>query len=231
MTSSHLSPPLRRSSVRRATATLAAVALAGSLLAGCASPPAAGAAMPTPTPTPTASIAFDSVFTYDGSQTLTSEVADQLEVRLELWADEPKRTQEWTPDNPKSFGFAVNVYDHRVDEKAVLEQKRRVYISAISITSQTAQTSGQVSQPFQFAADPRTLVPTDTLRSDQGLLLNSYQGGLLVPSTTIAQLPADTYGLTLQFAMTVTVEGAAAGGAFTQQTVYQTVPIAIAPAA
>ena len=76
-----------------------------------------------------------------------------------------------------------------------------------SITSQTAQTSGQVQNPFQFSSDPRTLVPTDTLRSDRGLLLNSYQGGLLVPETTINQLPADTYGITLEFAMTIAVEG------------------------
>jgi hypothetical protein len=218
---SHTSLPLR------VTLVLTSLALAGTALVGCAPDDAPAASAE---PTPTASVLFDSVFTYDGSQSLSTDVADQLEVRLELWADDPKRTQEWTTENPKGFGFAVNVYDHRVDEKAVLEQKRRVYISAISITSQTSQTSGQVSQPFQFTADPRTLVPTDTLRSDQGLLLNSYQGGLLVPTTTIAQLPSDTYGLTLQFAMTVTVEGAAAGGAFTQQTVYQTVPIAIVPA-
>ncbi|MGZ3051114.1 hypothetical protein AAER28_18250, partial [Pseudomonas aeruginosa] len=88
-----------------------------------------------------------------------------------------------------------------------LAQKRRVYISSVSITSQTAQSSGQVSSPFQFSADPRTLVPSDTLRSDRGLLLNSFQGGLLVPSTSIRQLPNDTYGITLEFALNISVEG------------------------
>ena len=40
----------------------------------------------------------------------------------------------------------------------MLAQKRRVYLSQIAITSQTAQTSNQTSAPFQFTADPRTLV-------------------------------------------------------------------------
>lgn len=171
---------------------------------------------------------FDSVFTRDGSVSLSSDVADQLEVRLDVWAADPKRTMEWHPQGPKSFGFSVNVYDHRVDEKAVLAEKRRVYISQIAISSQTSQTSLQTSAPFQFSADPRTLVPADTLRSDRGLLLNSYQGGLLVPELTINQLPEDTYGVTLQFALTVTVEGQAnTESSFAQQVVYQQLPIAI----
>lgn len=188
-----------------------------------------------PTPQATAADAtdesgFESQFTRDGSVSLSSDVADGLEVRLDAWAYDPKRTLEWHPDGEKSFGFAVNVYDHRVDEKAVLAQKRRVYLSQIAITSQTAQTSNQTSAPFQFTADPRTLVPTDTLRSDRGLLLNSFQGGLLVPETTIHQLPADTYGITLQFALTIAVEGAANDDAsFQQQTVYQMLPIRIHP--
>jgi len=189
----------------------------------------------TPEPRPSASAAvsmpFDSKFTYDGSVSLSTDVADGLEVRLDVWAADPKRTQEWAPGNDKTFGFAVNVYDHRVDEKAVLTQKRRVYLSMINITSQVAQTSmsqQQMMSPFQFSADPRTLVPTDTLRSDRGLLLNSFQGGLLVPQTTIHQLPGETYGLTLQFALQIWVEGTAnTDSSFMQQTVYQVLPIAI----
>ena len=188
----------------------------------------------TPEPAATASSAakpFDSTFTYDGSVSLSSEVADGLEVRLDVWAANPKRTQEWTPENDKTFGFAVNVYDHRVDEKAILAEKRRVYLSLVNVTSQVSQSTPgaqATTSPFQFSADPRTLVPTDTLRSDRGLLLNSYQGGLLVPSTTIHQLPGDTYGITLQFALQVWVEGAAnTESSFSQQTVYQVLPVAI----
>jgi len=113
--------------------------------------------------TPPEDLAFESQFTRDGSVSLASDVTEDLEVRLDVWAYDPKRTMEWTPTGEKSFGFAVNVYDHRVDGKAVLTDKRRVYLSQVSITSQTSQASNQSSSPFQFSADPRTLVPTDTL--------------------------------------------------------------------
>lgn len=224
----------------RAARVAASIALVGALSAvtGCAqlvesfNSMQAGAEVVTPTPQPTATaeteMVFDSRFTHEGSVSLSSDVADQLEVRLDVWASDPKRTMEWHPQGAKSFGFAINVHDHRVDEKAVLAQKRRVFVSQVSITSQTAQASNQTSAPFQFAADPRTLVPADTLRSDRGLLLNSYQGGLLVPELTINQLPEDTYGLTLQFAITVAVEGSANDDtSFGQQMVYQVLPIAI----
>jgi hypothetical protein len=236
---------LRRPLPRRArrAAIGAALALVGALsLSGCSqiveafngvsgnvqADPVAEDSFVRPSASPSASMAFDSQFTYDGSVSLTTDVADDLELRLDVWAVDSKRTQEWTPTRDKTLGFSVNVYDHRVDEKAVLTEKRRVYISSIQIRSQTAQTSGQVQSPFQFSADPRTLVPTDTLRSDRGLLLNSFQGGLLVPEQTIHQLPADTYGLTLEFAMTIAVEGTAnTETSFSQQTSYQYLPIAI----
>ncbi|MBN9216102.1 MAG: fructose 1,6-bisphosphatase [Microbacterium sp. SCN 70-200] len=231
-----------RSSLRRVRllAATGALVLATSVsLTGCAQVVDAfnnlqNDTVATPAPNPTAStveMAYDSQFTYDGSVSLSYEVAEDLEVRVDVWAADPKRTSEWTPDAEKTFGFAVNVYDHRVDEKAVLTQKRRVYLSLVSITSQLSQSGlvqNQLQSPFQFSADPRTLVPTDTLRSDRGLLLNSFQGGLLVPETTIHQLPADTYGITLQFALQVWVEGAADDdSSFSQQTVYQVLPIAI----
>ncbi|MEV7693731.1 fructose 1,6-bisphosphatase [Microbacterium sp. NPDC089189] len=189
---------------------------------------------PAPEPTvvrPSASaepMVFNSQFTYDGSVELRTDVADELELVLNVWAVNPKRTNEWTPSNEKTFGLSVNVYDHRTDEKAVLTEKRRVYISSIQIRSTTTQTSGQMQSPYQFSADPRTLVPVDTLRSDRGLLLNSYQGGLYVPEQSIHQLPADTTGLTLEFALTISVEGTAnTDSSFQQQTVYQYLPIAI----
>lgn len=221
--------------LRRITAALL-VLVAGTALSGCTQIVDAfnnlqgesRTTVSTPSASASASMVFNSQFTYDGSVSLTTDVAPDLELRLDVWAQDPKRTQLWGPQNDKSFGFAVNVHDKRVDEKAVLTQKRRVYISAIQITSQTAQASNQSQMPFQFQADPRTLVPSDTLRSDRGLLLNSFQGGLLVPQQTIHQLPADAYGITLTFAMTVSVEGTAnTDSSFQQQVVYQYLPIAI----
>lgn len=220
-------------SLRRVAAASAVVLVGGVVLAGCALLPAdASAAVAAPVVSASAP-AFDSQFTTDGSLTLSTQIADQLEVRLDIWAVDPKQTRLWAPDGDKSFGFAVNVYDGRVDEKSVLAQKRRVFLSNVEVTSATVQASGQSTQnPFQFAADPRSLVPTDTLRSDRGLLLNSYQGGLLVPMMTVHQLPADTTGITLSFALDVWIEGTAGDEAsFSRQTVYQSVPIAIFPTA
>ncbi len=231
-----------RLSRRARVAAVAALTAAAISLTGCAqvidafnsiSSPNEAAATPAPNATPVTGeveMPFDSQFTYDGSVQMTYEIADGLQIVLDFWAVDSKRTREWYPDNPKTFGFAVNVKDTRVDEKAVLKQKRRVFLSNVSISSQTAQTSNQVSSPFQFSSDPRTLVPTDTIRSSKGLLINSYQGGLLGPETTINQLPQDTYGITLQFALDIWVEGTANDSkSFTQQTVYPVIPIAIYP--
>lgn len=232
-----------RPTARRRLGVVALAAAAALSLSGCAQVVEAfnsisgtsenAAATPAPNATPaagTVEMPFDSQFTYDGSVQMTYEIADGLDIILDFWAVDSKRTREWYPDNAKTFGFAVNVKDTRVDEKAVLKQKRRVFLSNVSISSQTAQSSNQVSSPFQFSADPRTLVPTDTIRSSKGLLINSYQGGLLVPETTINQLPPDTYGITLQFALDVWVEGTANDDkSFVQQTVYPVIPIAIYP--
>ncbi|HAN23944.1 MAG: fructose 1,6-bisphosphatase [Microbacterium sp.] len=229
-------------SLRRSTRLAVAVALSAIVVAsatGCAqivdainalSGRSTTTVVPTagPSSSPSASLLYNSVFTSDGSVQLDTDLSDSLVLELNVWAQDPKKTQEWTPSNDKHFGFAVNVYDKRVDDKAVLAQKRSVYLSSITISSQTAQTSGQVQSPFQFSTDPRTMVPSDTLRSDKGLLLNTYQGGFLVPDTVIHQLPGDTYGLTLSFTMNVWVEGQAnTDTSFGQQSVYEAVPIAI----
>jgi hypothetical protein len=230
------SRPINRR-LRRAAATAALALISSAALSGCSQVVDAfnnlqgsetTGVVSTPAPSPSGSLVFNSQFTYDGSVSLTSDVADDLELHLDVWAEDPKRTQEWTPNTDKVFGFAVNVFDNRVDDKAVLTEKRRVYISSLQITAQTAQTGGQVQTPYQFTADPRTLVPSDTLRSDQGLLLNHFQGGLLVEGQTIHQLPADTYGITLEFALTIFVEATAnTDSSFQQQVVYQYLPIAI----
>ncbi|MFG6402712.1 MULTISPECIES: fructose 1,6-bisphosphatase [unclassified Microbacterium] len=231
-----------RLSARPRAAVLVLALAAGLSLTGCSqvldvfgtAPTAASVEDPAivvvPTPQPTASMSFDSAFSYNGSVSLSTDIADGLQVTLDMWAVAPSRTMEWTPEADKAFGFAINAHDSRVDQKAVLAEKRRVYISAISIRSQTAQASGQTQSPFQFSADPRTLVPADTIRSDRGLLLNSFQGGLYVPETSIHQLPNDTFGITLEFSMNVAVEGSANDEtSFTQQTIYQYVPISISP--
>lgn len=206
----------------------AAVLVAGLAMSGCSQVSAViEAATGNPAPVASASAsAFESDFTDDGSVTLPIDVADSLEVRIEAWAVDSKQTSEWTASAENTFGMAVNAYDYRVPEKAVLEQKRRVYLSLITITSTLSPS--QETGAFQFSADPRTLVPSDTLRSDRGLLLNGYQGGLLIPETVIPPLPADTTGITLEVTLTLAVEGTADDeGSFQELTVQQPLPIAI----
>ncbi|MTE24526.1 fructose 1,6-bisphosphatase [Microbacterium sp. ZXX196] len=207
----------------------AALALVAVLAAaGCARiEGAVDAALAPAEPTETAT-AFASDFTTDGSVLLTSDVADALEVRLEAWAVDSKRTSEWTPAAANTFGLAVNVADYRAEERAVLADKRRVYLADIAIAS-TLAPSGAAG-PLAFQADPRTLVPADTTRSDRGLLLNSYQGGLLLPETALGAVPADTTGVTLEVTLTLAIEGAADGGDFQTVTLDQEIPIAIFPA-
>jgi hypothetical protein len=210
---------------RRRRALAAAVILSALAVSGCSAlfPPDPGAAAQTPDAAATP--ALDSQFTDEGSVTLASDVAPDLEVRIDAWAVDPKRTQEWTESAPKTIGLAVNVYDYRVPEKSVLEQKRRVYLSSISISSTLSP--GGAPGPFQLTADPRELVPADTQRADEGLLINSYQGGLLIPETVIGAVPDGTTGLTLDITLTLAVEGVAGDGAYLPQSVVQRLPIAI----
>ncbi|MDN3312197.1 fructose 1,6-bisphosphatase [Microbacterium oryzae] len=221
---------------RTIRATAATAILAASLLATAGCSQIAAMAQPIVERTPDAAssasaagtdaAAFESILTQDGSVSLTADVADDLQVTIDVWAESPKRTQEWTTTGDKTFGYAINVADYRVAEKATLDQKRRVYLSQLSVTStlSPAQTPG----PVNFTTDPRTLVPSDAMSTDRGLLLNSFQGGLLVPESTISQLPDGTTGITLDFALTLSAEGSPnSDGSFSEQTIHQTLPIAI----
>lgn len=219
---------------RTIRATAATAILAASLLATAGCSQIAAIAQPIVERTPDApasaagtdAAAFESVLTQDGSVSLTTDVADDLQVTIDVWAESPKRTQEWTTTGDKTFGYAINVADYRVAEKATLDQKRRVYLSQLTVTSTLSPT--QTPGPFSFTTDPRTLVPSDAMASDRGLLLNSYQGGLLVPESTISQLPDGTTGITLDFALTLSAEGSPnSDSSFVDRTIHQTLPIAI----
>lgn len=162
--------------------------------------------------------AFESPFTDDGSVSLSTDVADDLEVRLDVWAVA-------SPAAETTFGMAVNAYDYRAPENAVLAQKRHVYLSLVTITS--TLNPSQAAGPLQLTTDPRTLVPSDTLQSDRGLLVNSRHGGLLIPETTIPPLPEGTDGITLDIVLTLSVDADANGaGTRHEVTVHHALPIA-----
>ena len=103
-------------------------------------------------------------------------------------------------------------------------------MSNIAVTATTSTTSGASVSPFVLDTDPLlvTLDP-EALRSDKGLLITSPKGGFQLESNSIGALSPDTYGVLLDFAMTVSVEGAAGGGQYTTQVVHVPVPVAIFP--
>lgn len=86
--------------------------------------------------------------------------------------------------------------------------------------------------PFVLDTDP-TLVTLDpeALRSDSGLLITSPKGGFQLESNQIGQLSADTYGVILDFAMTISSESVAGTGGYSTHVVHLPVPVAIFPRA
>lgn len=185
---------------------------------------------------------FNSVFTDFGSIHPRVSIGPDLELELDMWTEQ--KTHEWYAPTEKVFSFVVNVHDNRVPEDAPFEQKRRVFMSNITVTSATSANSGVMENPFVLNADPTKITrDPEALRSEYGLLVTAPKGGLQVEGNRIGQLAADTYGLTLDFAFQLVIEGAASnipGGGFDQhgytsagyngfttQVVHIPVPIAI----
>jgi hypothetical protein len=182
----------------------------------------------TPTPSATSELVFDSVFSDMGSIHPSLTIGPQLELELDMWTEQ--KTHEWTTDGDKLFSFVINVYDGAVPAEAPFETKRHVYMSNIAVTATTSTTSGASVSPFVLDTDP-VLVTLDpeALRSDKGLLITSPKGGFQLESNQIGQLSPDTYGVVLDFAMTISSEAAAGGGVYTTQVVHIPVPVAIFP--
>ncbi|WEO79117.1 hypothetical protein BJQ94_08835 [Cryobacterium sp. SO2] len=182
----------------------------------------------TPTPTPTPELVFDSVFTDMGSIHPTLTIGPELELELDMWTEQ--KTHEWYTEGEKLFSFVINVYDGSVPADAPFDTKRHVYMSNISVTATTTTTSGASVSPFVLDTDPLlvTLDP-EALRSDKGLLITSPKGGFQLESNEIGDVSSDTYGVTLDFAMTISTESVAGGGQYTTQIVHVPVPVAIFP--
>jgi len=184
----------------------------------------------TPTPTATPELVFDSVFTDMGSIHPTLMIGPDLELQLDMWTEQ--KTHEWYTDSDKLFSFVISVFDNAVPAEAPFATKRQVFMSNISVTATTSTTSGASVSPFVLDTDP-TLVTLDpeALRSDKGLLITSPKGGFQLESNQIGQLSADTYGVILDFAMTISSESIAGTGGYSTQVVHVPVPVAIFPRA
>ena len=174
------------------------------------------------------SLQFASVFTDMGSVHPTVDIADQLQLKLDVWTEQ--KTHDWTPMADKRFSFVIGVYDNRVPAEAGFDQKRRVYMSNLTVTAKTTTTSGLVEMPFNLNTDPlKVTLDPEALRSEQGLglLITSPKGGFQLESQQIGVLADDTEGLMLDFAMQVSFETSPLSNTYTTQVVHQYVPVAI----
>jgi hypothetical protein len=218
--------------ISRAGST-AAVGLLAMSLTSCSvsgglfgdNPLAAAQVEPTTVAT-TVPLEYNSVFSDMGSIHPTAMIGNQLELELDMWTEQ--KTHEWYPDSEKLFSFVVNVYDQTVPAEAPFSSKRLVYMSNLTVTATTTTTSGNVETPLVLNVDPVavTLDP-EALRSDYGLLITSPKGGFQLESNAIGEVAADTEGLSLDFAMTISAESAPGSGVYVTQPVHQLVPVAI----
>lgn len=174
------------------------------------------------------SLQFASVFTDMGSVHPTVDVADQLQLKLDVWTEQ--KTHDWTPLADKRFSFVIGVYDNRVPAAAPFDQKRRVYMSNLTVTAKTSTASGVVETPYTLNTDPlKVTLDPEALRSEQGLglLITSPKGGLQLESQQIGVVADDTQGVMLDFAMQLSFENSPLSNTYTTQIVHQYVPIAI----
>lgn len=179
-------------------------------------------------PTSSTDLQFASVFTDMGSVHPTVDIADQLQLKLDVWTEQ--KTHDWTPLADKRFSFVIGVYDNRVPAEATFDQKRRVYMSNLTVTAKTSTASGMVEVPYTLNTDPlKVTLDPEALRSDQGLglLITSPKGGFQLESQQIGVLADDTQGVMLDFAMQVSFETSPLSNTYTTQIVHQYIPVAI----
>ena len=219
-----------------ALAATSLVALAALSLTACTSIPMFGPApaaltgvstttVPTPTATP---LVYDSVFSDMGSIHPKVKLANKLELELDMWTEQ--KTHEWYPDSEKLFSMVISVFDTNVSESASFAKKRKVYMSNLTVTATTTTTSGLVENPFVMNVNPvKVTLDPEALRSMKGLLITSPKGGFQLQSNKIGSLAADTTGLVLDFAMTVSTQAAGGSKNYTTQVIHQMVPVAIFP--
>lgn len=175
---------------------------------------------------PEKSTEFASLFTDMGSVHPKLTIGDQLEIELDVWTEQ--KTHDWYTNSAKIFSFVINAFDRRTAASAPFDTKRRVYMSQITVTATTVTSTGRSETPFILQADPlKVTLDPEALRSEYGLLITSPKGGFQLESNQIGSLAKDTYGITLDFAMTISTESSAGSGNYLQQVVHQSVPIAI----
>ena len=226
--------PRTRSRLRRGAATLAAAALALTVVTGCSAidgltgndDPAE-----TPSATPSASeTPYDSQFTNDG--TFQSHIdIDNLDFVYTLYPTKSTpRTNEWYPKGKKYFSFTFQAYDLDRKIRDPFATKRKVYLDHIKVTSQVITTDGSKSgeEPYSLDAEARKITfDPEPVTSKYGMIVTSPKGAFELRNQAIRPTSMDTKGIDLFFTATVWMETKAGSGSFVKKKISQKVPIAI----
>ncbi|MDM4763788.1 hypothetical protein QT381_12295 [Galbitalea sp. SE-J8] len=212
--------------------------LALSTLAACdgfnpppwANPNGGDASSPAPTSS-CSNFGYDSLFSQFGTVKYSYVLADNLTLYLDMWTEQP--THSWYADTPKKLTYTIQVVDSNARPEDAFKFKRKVYLSAMHVTATTVEKDNQSTVAYELDKKPAevTLDPEALQSKKYGLLITSPKGGLLYQNTEIDAVPDDTYGLNLDFQLTVNAQAKLASKSYDTSRIDIALPIAIFSAA
>lgn len=189
---------------------------------------------PAPSSTPVAATAtpapYESQFTQDGTFQSHTKI-DGVDYVFTVYPTKATpRTNLWYAKGHKYFTFTFQAYDLDRDLRDKFRTKRRVWLDRITVESKTVTTSGQSESPYQLdATASQVTFDPDPLRNRYGMLITSPKGSFELRNQDISTLAPDTRGVDLSFTATVHQQRKAGSKEYSNETIRQSVPIAIFP--
>lgn len=186
------------------------------------------AADPTPTPAATAT-PYPSQFTRDGTFQSHIDVGGMDFVYTLYPTKSTPRTNEWYPLGNKYFSFTFQAYDLHRKLRDPFATKRKVYLSHMTVTSETKRHGGGPAQhPYRLdvVAKDHTFDP-EPVTTQYGMLVTSPKGAFELRNQRIRPTALDTYGIDLSFTATVWIQDAPGSASYTEHKIKQRVPISI----
>lgn len=182
------------------------------------------------TTTTTTDAYYQSQFTRDGTFQSHIEL-DKVDFVYTLYPTKSTpRTNEWYPAGSKYFSFTFQAYDLARGLRDPFETKRKVYLSTVSVTTQTVRSDGgPAEQPYslQVNAQTVTLDPEPLKLDPYGMLITSPKGAFELRNQEIAGSAPATIGIDMTLSAKVFIETSPGSQRFVEQTITQQVPIAI----
>lgn len=192
-----------------------------------------GTADPVKAPLPTPGVILDPIksqFTRDGTFQSHIEI-DGMDFVYTLYPTKSTpRTNEWYPKGDKFFSFTFQAYDLDRALRDRFVTKRRVYLSAIRVTSTARGADGgdRVGHPYRLAAlAQRITFDPEPVTTRYGMLITSPKGAFELRNQKIGSMSLNTRMVDLMFTATVHVQRRAGVQEYDVRTIRQRVPIAI----